>query len=134
MRKWQEGVETRYSNLSENMAKYPRAHDTRRMGDDIVRYSSESGELRIKSLNITICGDARGYDETVLPLRKQTFDAIANGIIGSLPFTKQAGAQQYASQGPTILQVNLNGREIAKEIYSDVSKFQENEKERLKVF
>ncbi|MCT4573117.1 hypothetical protein N3930_38735, partial [Bacillus thuringiensis] len=49
-------------------------------------------------------------------------------------FTNCSGAQQYASQGPTILQVNLNGREIAKEIYSDVSKFQESEKERLKVF
>lgn len=48
VRKRQEGVETRYSNLSENMAKYPRAHDTRRMGDDIVRYSSESWRVKDK--------------------------------------------------------------------------------------
>ncbi|WP_423747594.1 hypothetical protein [Bacillus cereus] len=54
--------------------------------------------------------------------------------MGSLPLAQQVGARQYASQGPTILQVNLNGREIAREIYTDVNEFQENEKERLKVF
>ncbi|MGE1057065.1 hypothetical protein [Bacillus sp. GMa5/1] len=69
----------------------------------------------------------------MLPLRKQTFDAIANGIMGSLPLNQQQGAK-YVSQGPTVLQINLNGREIAKEIYSDVNEFQEREKERLKVF
>ncbi|HDX9706396.1 phage tail tape measure protein [Bacillus cereus] len=99
-----------------------------------VKWAANGALIKPGNPTLIGVGDARGYDETVLPLRKQTFDAIANGIIGSLPFTQQAGAQQYASQGPTILQVNLNGREIAKEIYSDVSKFQENEKERLKVF
>ncbi|PGQ44311.1 phage tail tape measure protein, partial [Bacillus thuringiensis] len=76
----------------------------------------------IKPGNPTLIGvgDARGYDETVLPLRKQTFDAIANGIMGSLPLNQQQGAK-YVSQGPTVLQINLNGREIAKEIYSDVN-------------
>lgn len=53
--------------------------------------------------------------------------------MGSLPLNQQQGAQ-YVSQGPTVLQINLNGREIAKEIYSDVNEFQEREKERLKVF
>lgn len=99
-----------------------------------VKWAANGALIKPGNPTLIGVGDARGYDETVLPLRKQTFDTIANGIIGSLPFTQQAGAQQYASQGPTILQVNLNGREIAKEIYSDVSKFQENEKERLKVF
>ncbi|MGA5673129.1 phage tail tape measure protein [Bacillus cereus] len=99
-----------------------------------IKWAANGALIKPGNPTLIGVGDARGYDETVLPLRKQTFDAIANGIMGSLPFTQQAGAQQYASQGSTILQVNLNGREIAKEIYSDVSKFQENEKERLKVF
>ncbi|PRT05243.1 phage tail tape measure protein [Bacillus thuringiensis] len=99
-----------------------------------VKWAANGALIKPGNPTLIGVGDARGYDETVLPLRKQTFDAIANGIMGSLPLTQQAGAQQYASQGPTILQVNLNGREIAKEIYSDVSKFQESEKERLKVF
>ncbi|WP_370513130.1 hypothetical protein [Bacillus sp. AR2-1] len=54
--------------------------------------------------------------------------------MGSLPLAQQLGARQYASQGQTILQVNLNGREIAREIYTDVNEFQEQEKERRKVF
>ncbi|WP_070179333.1 phage tail tape measure protein [Bacillus thuringiensis] len=99
-----------------------------------VKWAANGALIKPGNPTLIGVGDARGYDETVLPLRKQTFDAIANGIMGSLPLTQQAGAQQYASQGPTILQVNLNGREIAKEIYSDVSKFQESEKERLRVF
>lgn len=99
-----------------------------------VKWAANGALIKPGNPTLIGVGDARGYDETVLPLRNQTFDAIANGIMGSLPLTQQAGAQQYASQGPTILQVNLNGREIAKEIYSDVSKFQESEKERLKVF
>ncbi|HHB1653347.1 TPA: phage tail tape measure protein [Bacillus cereus] len=99
-----------------------------------VKWAANGAVIKPGNPTLIGVGDARGYDETVLPLRKQTFDAIANGIMGSLPLTQQAGVQQYASQGPTILQVNLNGREIAKEIYSDVSKFQESEKERLRVF
>ncbi|HEB4951910.1 phage tail tape measure protein [Bacillus thuringiensis] len=99
-----------------------------------VKWAANGALIKPGNPTLIGVGDARGYDETVLPLRKQTFDAIANGIMGSLPLTQQAGVQQYASQGPTILQVNLNGREIAKEIYSDVSKFQESEKERLRVF
>lgn len=98
-----------------------------------VKWAANGALIKPGNPTLIGVGDARGYDETVLPLRKQTFDAIANGIMSSLPLTQQQGAQ-YASQGPTVLQINLNGREIAKEIYSDVNEFQERKKERLKVF
>lgn len=99
-----------------------------------VKWAANGALIKPGNPTLIGVGDARGYDETVLPLRKQTFDAIANGIMGSLPLAQQVGARQYASQGPTILQVNLNGREIAREIYTDVNEFQEQEKERRKVF
>ncbi|MDA1968463.1 phage tail tape measure protein [Bacillus cereus] len=99
-----------------------------------VKWAANGALIKPGNPTLIGVGDARGYDETVLPLRKQTFDAIANGIMGSLPLVQQAGAQQYASQSPTVLQINLNGREIAKEIYSDVNEFQEQEKERRKLF
>ncbi|NKW95817.1 phage tail tape measure protein [Bacillus toyonensis] len=98
-----------------------------------VKWAANGALIKPGNPTLIGVGDARGYDETVLPLRKQTFDAIANGIMSSLPLMQQQGAQ-YASQGPTVLQINLNGREIAKEIYSDVNEFQERKKERLKVF
>lgn len=98
-----------------------------------VKWAANGALIKPGNPTLIGVGDARGYDETVLPLRKQTFDAIANGIMGSLPLNQQQGAK-YVSQGPTVLQINLNGREIAKEIYSDVNEFQEREKERLKVF
>ncbi|HHY2677503.1 TPA: phage tail tape measure protein [Bacillus toyonensis] len=98
-----------------------------------VKWAANGALIKPGNPTLVGVGDARGYDETVLPLRKQTFDAIANGIMSSLPLKQQQGAQ-YASQGPTVLQINLNGREIAKEIYSDVNEFQERKKERLKVF
>ncbi|MGQ7728465.1 MULTISPECIES: phage tail tape measure protein [unclassified Bacillus (in: firmicutes)] len=98
-----------------------------------IKWAANGALIKPGNPTLIGVGDARGYDETVLPLRKQTFDAIANGIMGSLPLNQQQGAK-YVSQGPTVLQINLNGREIAKEIYSDVNEFQEREKERLKVF
>ncbi|WP_227255730.1 phage tail tape measure protein [Bacillus thuringiensis] len=98
-----------------------------------IKWAANGALIKPGNPTLIGVGDARGYDETVLPLRKQTFDAIANGIMGSLPLNQQQGAK-YVSQGPTVLQINLNGRQIAKEIYSDVNEFQEREKERLKVF
>lgn len=98
-----------------------------------IKWAANGALIKPGNPTLIGVGDARGYDETVLPLRKQTFDAIANGIMGSLPLNQQQGAK-YVSQGPTVLQINLNGREIAKEIYLDVNEFQEREKERLNVF
>ncbi|MEN3129646.1 hypothetical protein ABDI49_00150 [Bacillus cereus] len=75
-------------------------------------------------------GDAKGYDEAVLPLRDSTLGRIGQEITQTMP---QMMYQQQSSV-PIELVVNLDKREIARETYSDIAELQKREEERHKAF
>ncbi|MEB8649311.1 phage tail tape measure protein [Bacillus cereus] len=75
-------------------------------------------------------GDAKGYDEAVLPLRDSTLGRIGQEIAQTMP---QMMYQQQSSV-PIELVVNLDKREIARETYSDIAELQKREEERHKAF
>lgn len=75
-------------------------------------------------------GDAKGYDEAVLPLRDSTLGRIGQEIAQTMP---QMMYQQQSDR-PIELAVYLDKREIARETYSDIAELQKREEERHKAF
>ncbi|MBZ4223075.1 phage tail tape measure protein [Bacillus wiedmannii] len=92
-----------------------------------VKWAANGALIKPGNPNLVGVGDARGYDETVLPLRKQTFDAIADGILKSMPM-QQTVAVGASNDRPIEVSVNVDGKTIARA----TARYMDSELESLK--
>ncbi|WP_242145900.1 MULTISPECIES: phage tail tape measure protein [unclassified Bacillus cereus group] len=94
-----------------------------------VKWAAKGALVKPGSPTLIGVGDAKGYDEAVLPLRDSTLGRIGKEIAQTMPRTSQQQANR-----PIELVVNLDKREIAREIYTDVQKFSQREEDIRKAF
>ncbi|PEL17574.1 phage tail tape measure protein [Bacillus wiedmannii] len=92
-----------------------------------VKWAANGALIKPGNPTLVGVGDARGYDETVLPLRKQTFDAIADGILKSMPM-QQPVAVGASNDRPIEVSVNVDGKTIARA----TARYMDSELESLK--
>ncbi|PEN00104.1 phage tail tape measure protein [Bacillus wiedmannii] len=92
-----------------------------------VKWAANGALIKPGNPTLIGVGDARGYDETVLPLRKQTFDAIASGILKSMPMQQQV-AVGASNDRPIEVSVNVDGKTIARA----TARYMDSELESLK--
>lgn len=92
-----------------------------------VKWAANGALIKPGNPTLVGVGDARGYDETVLPLRKQTFDAIADGILKSMPM-QQPVAVGGSNDRPIEVSVNVDGKTIARA----TARYMDSELESLK--
>ncbi|PEN45040.1 phage tail tape measure protein [Bacillus wiedmannii] len=92
-----------------------------------VKWAANGALIKPGNPTLVGVGDARGYDETVLPLRKQTFDAIADGILKSMPM-QQPVAVGASNDRPIEVSVNVDGKAIARA----TARYMDSELESLK--
>lgn len=92
-----------------------------------VKWAANGALIKPGNPTLVGVGDARGYDETVLPLRKQTFDAIADGILKSMPM-QQTVAVGASNDRPIEVSVNVDGKTIARA----TARYMDSELESLK--
>ncbi|PEI77420.1 phage tail tape measure protein [Bacillus wiedmannii] len=92
-----------------------------------VKWAANGALIKPGNPTLVGVGDARGYDETVLPLRKQTFDAIADGIFKSMPM-QQPVAVGASNDRPIEVSVNVDGKTIARA----TARYMDSELESLK--
>ncbi|YAR63124.1 phage tail protein [Bacillus cytotoxicus] len=90
-----------------------------------IKWAAQGALVKPGMPTVIGVGDAKGYDEAVLPLRDSTLGRIGQEIAQTMPQTTYK--QSY--DRPIELVVNLDKREIAREIYTDVQKFSQQQED-----
>lgn len=92
-----------------------------------VKWAANGALIKPGNPTLIGVGDAQGYDETVLPLRNQTFSAIADGIMKHMPM-QQPVAVGASNDRPIEVSVNVEGKTIARA----TARYMDSELESLK--
>ncbi|EDX65342.1 phage tail tape measure protein, family (plasmid) [Bacillus cereus NVH0597-99] len=92
-----------------------------------VKWAANGALIKPGNPTLIGVGDAQGYDETVLPLRNQTFSAIADGIMKHMPM-QQPVAVGGSNDRPIEVSVNVDGKTIARA----TARYMDSELESLK--
>ncbi|HHT7143121.1 TPA: phage tail tape measure protein [Bacillus cereus] len=92
-----------------------------------VKWAANGALIKPGNPTLIGVGDAQGYDETVLPLRNQTFSAIADGIMKHMPM-QQPVAVGASNDRPIEVSVNVDGKTIARA----TARYMDSELESLK--